>query len=387
LSNKKRGFEKKYYFIIMAFIAVGFLLISLPSQPQRDVPVNSYVDDIITECKADVDCAIGNLIAIADKENQSTVLKTLDGIISHYEKTERYCHTNAHHLGMFMYDYLGDVSEAFSLADQRCAGAIYHGIMQRYIVSGINRTSIDDIDISKICPKNITHPYSLSRWECLHGMGHGLIEAYNFDVFVAVERCDELDPGWEQITCSKGIFMGNVGKYFGLGLGSFDENDIYFPCNSVDEKYAPTCYNYHASYILAQPQLTLTESFKVCENIIPEEFAKYCYFGMGRQLSYRALDNIDNSLAICQSIPLAYQSDCYTGIALVILDLHGIDLAMEYCKILPEQFKADCYDAVGKWIKMLHPASEARTTECSKAENGSYFDICINADLQSITIL
>lgn len=386
MSEKIVWFDKRYYLIIIAVIAGGSLLIYLLLDDQKDV-ANSFADQIISECGKDFECAYGYLIAIAEKEDQSTVMATFDDIISSYESSKRYCHTHAHHLGMFLYDYFGDLDEAFSHADQRCAGAIYHGVVLRFFMTSVNKTNLADIDVGSICPKTVDDPYTLTRWECLHGIGHGLTNVYNFDVFSAVRHCEDLEPGWEQISCSKGVFMGNVVHYLEIQAGTFDENDIFYPCNAVDAKFRPTCYNYHASYILAKNRFSIGNSFKQCDRIVPEEFVKYCYFGMGRQLSFQALDDMGLALPICTTGQPAYQSYCFTGIALVILDLKGTDQAFQYCNLLPEQFKVDCYDAVGKWIRMLYPTDKERESECSKAESSDYFEVCVNANFEGITIL
>ena len=137
-------------------------------------------------------------------------MATLGDLISSYEKSEVYCHMQAHHLGMFLYDYIGDLHVALSYVDQRCAGALYHGVVQRFIMTNFEKADVVDIDIKGICPKNSDNPYSLERWECLHGIGHGLTESHNSDVLSAVQHCGDLEPGWEQISCSKGVFMENV---------------------------------------------------------------------------------------------------------------------------------------------------------------------------------
>ena len=177
-----------------------------------------------------------------------------------------------------------------------------------------------------------------------------------------------------------------------------------FPCNAVDAKYAPACYHLHTSYILHkkglhlldtkkgsymlnQNLLPLTESFKECDKIAPEEFVRYCYRGMGRQLSILVLNDMKNSLTLCQLGQSIYQGDCFRGMVISILDHRGIDQAFEFCKILPEQFKVDCYDGMGKWVLMLHSTADGRAKECSKAESSKYFEICMKADLEALRLL
>ena len=38
----------------------------------------------------------------------------------------------------------------------------------------------------------------------------------------------------------------------------------------------------------------------------------------------------------------------------------------------------------GKWILMLHATDQGRQTDCSRAENSKYVDVCMNASLENI---
>ncbi len=80
-----------------------------------------------------------------------------------------------------------------------------------------------------------------------------------------------------------------------------------------------------------------------------------------------------------------YRGDCFRGVVMTIVNNRGTDQAFMFCLRIPEQFKADCYDGLGKWIRMLHVATEARAAECSKAENAQYFETCMKDDLETIS--
>jgi len=384
--NKKIvGIDIKYLFIIITIVGVVSLSIYFFSDSKKDT-VNSYANQILAECGNKVNCAKAFLTSISERENRGSVLATLSDLISSYEKSEVYCHVQAHHLGMFLYDYIGDLHVALSYVDQRCAGAMYHGVIQRFFMTNFEKADVVDIDIKGICPKNSDNPYSLERWECLHGIGHGLTESYNSDVLSAVQHCEDLEPGWEQISCSKGVFMENVNNYLSGG-GNFDQDDPLFPCNKVNAQFVPACYNYHTGYIMAKNGISISEGFRECDKIVPEEFVKYCYFGLGRKLFAIASEDMNLALMICQLGQPKYQSYCYTGLVLIILDVKGTEQGFQYCKLLPEHNKVACYDALGKWIHMLYATDETREVECSNAEHIYYYEICVKASLEGISLL
>ncbi|MGH9922416.1 MAG: hypothetical protein ACRD38_06670, partial [Nitrososphaerales archaeon] len=259
----------KYSLIIVAAISVGSLSTALflvsqetpnTEELRQDLDTQeiakteqSHVDAIIAECQNNVHCAMRSLSELAKGKDRSTVLTTFTDLITEYDQSYYRCHETAHHLGMFLYSYLGDLNEALPYAKQECGGAVFHGIIQGFLGEQVaKKVNPEDIDITKICPESDDNPYSIDRWQCLHGVGHGLTVLYDYDVFSAVKRCEVFEPGWEQISCSKGLFMQNVVNYLETGYGKFDENDILFPCNQVESKYAPSCYHYHTSYILKQ---------------------------------------------------------------------------------------------------------------------------------------
>lgn len=354
-----------------------------------NVAANSYAEQIIADCGIRPHCAMEALQDISKREEQTVVLRTFDYIISKYDESSNYCHHEAHHLGMFLYAYTGNLTQALFHADQKCGAAVYHGVMINYLLTQkvLSKIKMEEINIKEICPTNAKNSYALEKWQCLHGLGHGLMASYDYDVFAAVQRCGEFELRWEQLSCSKGVFMENVVRYYETKSGAFDKNDILFPCNAIGAKYAPACYHYHTSYIMIQKSFSVDEGFKECDKIIPEDFVKYCYYGMGRDMSVSVFDDMELSLTICQTGQLNYQSYCFKGMAMTLVNNRGTNQAFEFCNILPEQFKVDCYDGMGKWARMLHSTDEERAEECSKAEGSKYFEVCMNANLEDLTLL
>ena len=358
-------------------------------QPQNNLKIDVYAQQIISVCEKDVQCAVNLLQELANEKESDVILTTFKNLISQYER-EHACHRFGHHLGMWLYTYMDDVDQALAQVEMVCGGAIFHGVVQNYLITEhLANTDPSEIVFDKICPKNENHPYAIERWQCLHGLGHGLSSFYDHDVFEAVKICEQFDPGWEQISCSKGVFMQNVVYNLDTGGGTFDKDDRFYPCNKVDSKWAPQCYHYHTTYFIFQNKFSVTKSFNDCDKITPEEFVKYCYHGMGRQLEQNIRGQIDKAIEFCiegkQSI---YHADCFRGMVMTIVNGNtDPKIGFQYCSLIPEEFKVDCYDALGRWVHMLQSTDEGRSTECIIAENSDYFDICMNASLESLKLL
>ena len=350
----------------------------------------SGAKQIISECEDDIHCVVNGLKAFSKNEqDEEKIIETFHQLVSLYE--ENYpCHEVAHHLGMWLYGHIGDVGESLKEAKMICGGAIYHGVIQNFFATEhFNDADPSEINFVGLCPNVKGHPYSIDRWQCLHGLGHGLTVFYENDVFEAVKICEQFEPGWEQISCSKGVFMQNVVDYVQSGDGEFDKNDIYYPCNKVEAKWAPQCYQYHSTYILKQTKLNVFDSYDLCDKIVPDEYVVYCYHGLGRQFEQNIKGRVDNAVELCEAgKQSSYYSDCLRGMVMTVVNGNtNPEQGFLFCKLLPEQYKIDCYDAVGRWVIMLQPTDERRTVECIKAENREYFDICMNASLESLKLL
>lgn len=349
-----------------------------------------FASQIVSNCYNDLDCALNSLRYIEDNRDADTVMSTFTQLVDLYDKNKIDCHKTAHHLGMFLYPYVGkNLSAAFEYAGQGCGGSIYHGIIMSYFtIKQYEDTDPATINIADICPEFEENPYEIERWQCLHGVGHGLIVSYDYDVFSAVKRCNVFEPGWEQISCSKGIFMQNNVKYVESREGNFDEDNILYPCNEVDAKYAPRCYHYHPTYILIQNGGSLKKSFADCDRIEPEEFVKYCYHGMGRQILSATEGKMSLINQFCQmGEQQQFHTDCFRGMVMILVNNdRDPEEGFVFCKHIPDTAKGDCYDGLGKWITMLQPNDEQRSKECSRAESLDYFATCMNASLENMRL-
>lgn len=342
---------------------------------------NLVANEILSECGGDEHCAVESLWDLSDTGSEEAVLETLNNITSAYAEVGYYCHGPAHHLGMFVYGLTENLTKTLEIASKRdCGGALYHGGIENYFLSEmiLNNANPEEIEFLNICQKLGGDAKQMKRIECAHGIGHGLAKVYEYDVFSSVQRCDEFSEPVEKRLCYEGVFMENVNANVKIGGGNFDKDDILYPCNEINSKYANACYYYHATYILKQTG-TVYDSFAECNKISPETPLKACYMGIGRQLGGSLLNDIEQMKIVCQKGISEYQRFCYQGALIVLADQKGIEESFEGCKVFPDIFKMDCYILVGGWIRNETPSQEDRENICSLAENEKYFRVCVNA--------
>ena len=410
ISKKNTNLTKKKPLGIVVAIIIGIVIIGMMASSyftNNTIQVSaenfelyknkSYPAQILENCNDKLHCSVNAMQSIADNENREKVIATFEDLITLYEK-ETACHETAHHLGMWIYAYLDDYDESLKIAKQQCGGAVYHGVIQNFImIEKFNGAQVEDIDIQSLCPEN-SNPYSIERWQCLHGLGHGLAQLYEYDVLQAVSRCDEFKPGIEQISCSKGIFMQNLVHYFQTETGDYENTthshtagdfneDRYYPCNSVPEKYSAPCYHYHVTYLGSLNDGNLKETFSECDDIVSEDMVKYCYYGFGRQLSAQSI-NIDELQLLCTIGERSeYHKYCLTGMMMTIINVNeNPDLGFLFCGNISEQYREFCYEGLGRWVKMLHLDQTMQQAECEKAGD-EYAKVCLDADFDSIKLI
>jgi len=136
----------------------------------------SFAQEIIEQCGNDGRCASVSLQKVSQYNEHKSVMKTYYDLLDYYKQTNFSCHAHAHLLGMFLYGYLQNVTQSIEYTDPvMCGGSILHGIAQNYIESQVvlNKNDPSKVNISTICPKNSETDPTITRWECIHGIGHG----------------------------------------------------------------------------------------------------------------------------------------------------------------------------------------------------------------------
>jgi hypothetical protein len=359
---------------------------------EQDVSGNnskSYAEKIVAFCQDDNDhCPMMALDELNKTMSRQLVLGTFSDLLQIYDENNYSCHHDGHHLGMWLYDYTRHLNEALNYATLLCGGSVYHGIFQSYFGGEQFDHHIDknQIRITHLCPMGQENVNWLQERDCIHGIGHGILELYNYNTTVAVDRCNEFIILWAQSACSRGVFMENTEYFVETGMGDFDKDDIYYPCNKTVEKFASQCYYYYPKYNLERNDLTLkhnlTDAFAQCDDISPSKFVKSCYEGIGRLLASIAYTNPEQAIASCYSgNQPTYHDDCLTGTLKTILKGDAkTEVGVNYCSHSNQDFKASCYEIVGIWIKsFLNPSKQEMENECSKAPDVDFVINCINS--------
>ena len=117
-------------------------------------------------------------------------------------------HEYAHGIGKLSLDQYGSAQQAFGLCRETfqsgCSTACWRPTSSATHDCGRPRSRHSAIVASPPGAANAL------RFQCLHGLGHGLTANAEHDIFRALRLCDALDGDWDRGSCYSGVFMENI---------------------------------------------------------------------------------------------------------------------------------------------------------------------------------
>lgn len=228
-------------------------------------------------------------------------------------QVRNYCHPLVHSIGHAAVDKYPVLSEAYKHGDDYCWSGYYHGVMEQYVGNiGLDNLPKEMKNICSTIPGK--ENYSFDYYNCVHGLGHGVMAITNDQLFDALHLCDNLEGDWEKSSCHSGVFMENViidGRNHKTEY--LKPEDPVYPCNAVEESYKETCYLMQTSYMLKVYHYDFAKVFDTCSKV-EENYRVTCYRSLGRDASGSSVSDIKQTKDKC-SLGTTYEqkSECITG--------------------------------------------------------------------------
>ncbi len=254
------------------------------------------------------------------------------------------CHQITHDLGREAANYYKTLGEALSFEASACWSGYYHGVVEQRM------SQYDDKELLEMVPSFCQDPardkYSFVHYNCVHGVGHGIMLRFDANLFDSVPYCEKLADPWELSSCVSGAFMQNVvSAQEGHTGATFKEGDLVYPCNAVATGYKDECFGMQTSYILWQSDQDLSKGFRICDTV-EADFADDCYQSMGRDISGNSLLDSEKVVAGCALGGAALREHCIVGASLnAVFNDHNITKATELCGMVEATYKKACLDA------------------------------------------
>jgi hypothetical protein len=253
------------------------------------------------------------------------------------------CHPLAHSIGHASSVLYPDILEAFAHGDSFCWSGYYHGLMEEIIDKKGKEKTLEELNTicSRVSGKEI---YSFDYYNCVHGLGHGLMGTAGQNLFTALNMCDKLDGSWEKASCYSGVFMENVIIENKGGTSKYlKKSDPVYPCNAVGDNYKKTCYLMQTSYMLKVLKNDFSKVFNLCANV-ESPYQNTCYQSLGRDASGHSSSNIEETKASCNlGTSFDQRSNCIIGAVKDFISYYHSDKeAKELCNSLDADITLIC---------------------------------------------
>lgn len=265
------------------------------------------------------------------------------------------CHPLTHIIGQEAVALYPKVSDAYKVGDSFCWSGYYHGVLEGYIAKiGRENLAAKINDICSDIPGK--DKYTFDYYNCVHGLGHGVMASTADELFDSLSMCDNLKGDWEQKSCASGVFMENVivdGKnHFTKYL---DPKDPLYPCDATPEKYKETCYLMQTSYMLKIAGGDFLKVFDWCASA-EANFQTTCYSSLGRDASGRSTSNIDMTRTTCLlGKPGDQQLFCVIGAVKDFVSYYHSDVqAKQFCNsFTDDNLKETCLSTEASYYQLF----------------------------------
>lgn len=314
-------------------------------------------------------------------------MTALEQITAQDPEALREAHPLVHHIGQRAFAHYGTAPLAMSHCRDVFWSGCYHGVLQAFLSS---LSQVEPQHILPLCPISETvSAYSFQRYNCLHGLGHGLTIQFRYDVLKSLAFCDALPGSWDRESCYGGVFMENIvtfqqaqraqpaGGHHHHDVTSFlNPQDLLYPCSVLTEKYLRACYLMQTSAVLTFLNYDFAQAFVQCARV-EGEHQTTCYRSLGRDISGYTLRDAARVNELCRLGQGDQIQQCFIGaVKDFILTDANPDPGLALCRSLDGPFKKDCYATVGEMVVPLYDDKNKRAQACRKGEDG-YVDACL----------
>jgi mono/diheme cytochrome c family protein len=289
-----------------------------------------------------VEQAFGNL---AFEQGAKAALAAFDREIARDAEIERNCHRIAHAIGaaaLLRYD--GRVGKAFADGSASCWSGYYHGILERAF-SDVEADELGPVS-RELCSDGDVRRTAFLAYQCVHGLGHGLMLFTNYDLPQSLAVCDELATSWDQTSCTGGVFMENISSSYGITSKWLRDDDPIYPCQTVAERHKLYCYLMVTSRILPLVGGDFARAAQECRRS-EARWVATCFQSLGRDASGTTRGDIGEMLRICAgSGDMA--PECVYGAARDLTSNDGgARRSRSLCAAAPSTHRDYCYEGVG----------------------------------------
>ena len=261
-------------------------------------------------------------------------------------------HQLTHSIGRMTSLIFGSTGKSFLMCPVKYEHGCYHGFFEDMMEKVGSPSEV----AMHIC-ESLSEDFSNDKFECYHGMGHGIMMNESYNLERALAACDELPERWQK-PCWDGVFMENLGggarNEIPKEHSTFRDDDPLAPCSRIDREYRPSCYEKQAHHISSFYGHSAEKIAAACMQA--GEYVPYCISGFvgilgpGSEnvLSHFPGSHAEKVIRLCGLFPDEYAGDCYIPAVYVISLHHGVEGGTEFCMAIDEKYRKNCFGNVHK---------------------------------------
>jgi hypothetical protein len=283
------------------------------------------------------------------------------------------CHQISHAVGHGgLAHFKGNPAQALAHGAMTCNSGYYHGVIERAF-AGVPRERVTRI-ARGLCTGHAVTKEEFLLYQCVHGLGHGLMIYSGLDLPWSLKTCDRLQTDFDRVSCTGGVFMQNLMP--GMGTTRYlRKKDPIYPCNAVAKRHKVYCYLMVTSRILTLDGYDWRKTAAWCRRS-EKGWVATCFQSFGRDASgftqYQPRRTIDICLEGGEDA-----GECLYGAARDYGNNYaGGAQAARLCNLSPARYRAHCFEGVGTILGALHRLGNERRAACNAVTPSRYRGDC-----------
>jgi hypothetical protein len=338
------------------------------------------------------DTSLRSIEAVLRRDGLDAALDSLERRAARDSTVLRDGHQMAHALGRDAVALHGGDASIIRECRPSFASGCYHGVVEAAV--GLEGR-IDMAQLEHLCVSMDESGGPAPGFECLHGLGHGVLGAVGRDLATTLRHCDVLSTPRHAASCHSGAFMEAITGAMGPPMThemhahapdhaheaahplAIDPADPYSPCDAYHDPYATSCWLFQGYVILRANGFDAGRALRICDGA-PDGRAARCYESIGHQLTGLFQRGDAWILGECAKGNPALAARCAGGatLALNAIDWSG-RRAARLCAAAPALWKDACHrSAAGALVDLATP--EQRASLCATVE-AAYVRSCREA--------
>lgn len=277
------------------------------------------------------------------------------------------CHRVVHLIGAAALARNKDnVARTFAEGSSTCWSGYYHGVLERAFID-VKSFDADTLGSKSraLCSDRQVRASSWLSYQCLHGLGHGLMITTGYQLPLSLDVCRRLNGAWDRTSCKGGVFMENFLTSYGGQSPYVRDDDPLYPCNWVAESDKFMCYQQATTRIIRVVGVNWEEVAQTCAEA-EKNWVSTCFGSFGQYVSVISARRPAKILQTCSiARPYDGEDECIRYAAMDIAGTYsrGKEAAV-LCDTASSELRAGCYYGIGLMLRHLRSTPAERRAEC-----------------------